>query len=192
MNKKYIKKAKNAIKYGNFKNEKPLLIILMGLPGTGKSYVSNYLNKQYSFTILSGENITYSIFGTKKCTGVQYKDAYEVLRFLAVSLLKQKYNIVIDGTNLKYEFRKQIYQSVGNLAKIILIYLFIDDTIALKRANSRKEDYSNLKTISSKCSPETFTAFKNQLELPQKNEKYYKIKSNNSIFKKIDTIMAAK
>ncbi|MBA4320440.1 MAG: hypothetical protein C0412_18740 [Flavobacterium sp.] len=189
MNQEHIKMAKRGIEYGRYKNQKPLLIILMGLPGTGKSYVSQYLNQHYSFTVLSGENITYSIFGTEKCTGSQYKEAYEILRFLAVDLLKQKYSVVIDGTNLKHEFRKQIYQSIGDLAKVILIYLYIDDAIALKRANSRKEDYSDLKTISSKCSPETFTAFKNQLELPQEDEKCYQLKSDGSIFEKVDVVI---
>jgi len=189
MNQEYIEKAKKAIKYGECKSQEPLLVILMGLPGTGKSYISNYLNKQYSFTILSGENITYSIFGTEKCTGLQYRESYEILRFLAVYLLKQKYNVVIDGTNLKYEFRKQIYQSVGDLAKIILVYIYIDDATALKRANSRKEDSSDLKAISGKCSLETFITFKNQLELPREDELYYKFKSDENILKKIDIII---
>ena len=189
MNQEYIKMAKRGIKYGKYKNQKPLLIILMGLPGTGKSYVSQYLNQYYSFTVLSGENITYSIFGTEKCAASQYKETYEILRFLTVNLLKQKHSVVVDGTNLKYEFRKQIYQSIGVLAKVILIYLYIDDATALKRANSRKEDYSDLKTISSKCSLETFTAFKNQLELPQKDEKCYQLKSDENIFEKVDMVI---
>lgn len=189
MNQEYINKAKKGIKYGEYKSPKPLLIILMGLPGTGKSYLSNYLNQRYSFTVLSGENITYSIFGTEKCSRYQYKKAYEILRFLAVELLKQKHSVVIDGTNLKYEFRKQIYQSIGDLAKVILVYLFTDDATALKRANLRREDYSDSKAISRGCSPETFAAFKSQLELPQKNEKSYQVKSDKALFKKIDTII---
>lgn len=190
MNQEYIKRAKRGIKYAGRKASKPLLIILMGLPGTGKSYVSKYLNQHYSFTVLSGENITYSIFGTEKCTGSQYKEAYEILRFLAIDLLKQKHSVVIDGTNLKYEFRKQIYQSIGDLTKVILVYLFVDDITALKRANSRKEDYNNLKAISSKCSPETFAAFKDRLELPQEDEKCYQLKSDESIFEKIDAVIS--
>ncbi len=189
MNQEYINKARKSIRYGKYKSSEPLLIVLMGLPGTGKSYLSNYLNKRYSFTILSGENVTYSIFGTEKCSGSQYKEAYEILRYLAVELLKKKHNIVIDGTNLKYEFRKQIYKSVDNLSKTILIYLFTDDAIALKRTNSRGENYNNSKMILSKCSPKTFKIFKEQLELPHKNEIYYRIKSNDKLFKNINTII---
>ena len=189
MNQKYITKAKKCIKHGTYKSLKPLLIILMGLPGTGKSYLSDYLHRKYSFTILSGENITHSIFGAEKCSGYQYKEAYKILRLLSVKSLKQKYNVVIDGTNLKYEFRKQIYEAVGRLSKIILIYLFINDATALKRANLRGENYSNSKMVLSTCPPKTFTAFKKQLELPQQDEQCYQIKSDNKLFKKIDAII---
>lgn len=189
MNQEYVKRAKKAVKYGEYKSQKPLLIILMGLPGTGKSYLSEYLNQHYSFTVLSGESITHSIFGTEKCTASQYKEAYEILRFLAGDLLKQQYSIVIDGTNLKYEFRKQIYRSIGDLAKVILVYLFADDVTALKRANSRREDYSDSTAISSKCSPETFATFKNQLELPREDEKCYQLKSDEDILKKVDAVI---
>jgi hypothetical protein len=191
MRQEYIDKAKKVIKYGSFKSKKPLLIVLMGLPGTGKSYLGNYLHKKYSFSVLSGENITYALFNTEKCLGSQYREAYEILRSLASELLKQNYNVIIDGTNLRYEFRKQIYDVMKGLAKIVLIYLFIDDRIALKRANMRGENFSNSNTenILSKCSPETFTSFKTQLEPPQKNETFYKIKSDKNLFKKINKII---
>lgn len=189
MNQENVNKARKSIKYGTYKSEKPLLFVLMGLPGTGKTYLSNYLSKKYSFTILSGENITYSIFETEKCSGDEYRQAYEILRFLSIELLKKKHNIVIDGTNLKYEFRKQIYESVGKLSRTVLIYLFTNDATALRRANSRKEDYNNLKMILSKCSPETFKSFKKQLELPKKNEEYYQVKSDEKLFENIDKII---
>lgn len=190
MNQSYLSKARASIKYGHLKNQKPLLIILMGLPGTGKSYLANHLNEKYSFAILSGENITHSIFGSGKHSQLQYAEAYEILRFLVTELLEQSYNVVIDGTNLKYLFRKQIYESIGSLSKPVLIYLSADDTTALKRANLRGEDYSNPENILSKCSPETFAAFKTQLEPPRENETCYKIDSDEKLFEKVDTIVA--
>ncbi len=81
----------------------------MGLPGVGKSYVSQYLYKKYGYTVLSGENITYALFGDTKCQPSEYKEAYNVLYILAQELLSKGYGIVIDGTNLQYIHRKQAY-----------------------------------------------------------------------------------
>lgn len=186
---KYIKRAKVTINYGKRKYDKPLLIVLMGLPGTGKSYLADYLHQKHFFTTLSGENVTHAIFGTEKCASGQYKEAYEMLRILAKELLVKKFSIVIDGTNLKYEFRKQIYDEIDNLAKIMLFYLVIDDETALQRANLRGENYNDPKKILSKCHPETFAIFKTKLEIPQESENYFKLKSCSYLFEEVDKII---
>lgn len=184
-----IEKAKITVNYGNLKKEKPLVIVLMGLPGSGKSYLADHLHKKYSFTTLSGENITQAIFGTEKVASGQYKEAYQVLRLIAKDLIKQNNCLVIDGTNLKYEFRKQIYEEVGELAEIILFYLVVDDEISLKRANARGEDVGDPKKILSKCSPETFVTFKTKLELPRENEKYFVLKSDDALLERADELI---
>lgn len=50
------------------------LIVLMGLLGSGKSYVAEYIHKKYGFVILSGEEITTQMFGTEKVSGKQYAE----------------------------------------------------------------------------------------------------------------------
>ena len=185
----HIEKARFAVNYGKCKNAKPLLIILMGLPGSGKSYLADYLHKKYSFTTLSGENVTHAIFGTEKCSSGQYKEVYDALRLIAKQLLVQKFSIVIDGTNLKYEFRKQIYDEMGDLANVALFYLVADDEVSLQRVNSRGEDYSNSKNILSKCPPETFAVFQSKLEAPKENENYYQLKSDSNLFEEVDKII---
>lgn len=84
----------------------------MGLPGTGKSYISRYLHEKYGYTVLSGENITFALFGDTKCQPEQYKEAYVTLYILAKKLLDDGYGIVIDGTNLQYIHRKQAYDAI--------------------------------------------------------------------------------
>ncbi|OIO76069.1 hypothetical protein CO024_00610 [Candidatus Gracilibacteria bacterium CG_4_9_14_0_2_um_filter_38_7] len=189
MNQENINKARLAIKYGK-KDSNPVCIILMGFPGTGKSYTSHYLNEKYGYTILSGENITHAIFGTEKCTGPQYTEAYSVLNFLANELIKEGYQIVIDGTNLKKAFRTSIYDSIGKTGvEISGIYLYIDDEIALNRANSRGVDSSNPTKILSSCSKETFSGFKELLEMPSKDENFYLIKSDENLLKSLDNFI---
>jgi len=181
-----LKKAYQTIKIGN-KFNNPKIVILMGLPGSGKSYVADYLNKNLGFTVLSGENISNALF--KNDQNTDYNLVYKTLRQLAKKLLKEKYSIVIDGTNLKYSFRKQIYDELCQNIKPILIYLLVDDEIALKRINNRGEDKSNSQNIKSSCSPETFIKFKNEIEVPKDNEDSYQIKSDSYVLHKIRKIV---
>jgi predicted kinase len=180
-------KLEKSIKKGK-KTKTPRLVILMGLPGCGKSYVASYLYEKYGFTILSGENITYALFGTEKCANDEYALAYKTLRQLAAKLLADGYSVVIDGTNLKYAFRQQIYDEVI-CDSTTLIYLKIDDKTALNRITQRGLNYQDKKNIKSSISQETFNNFKKQLEEPLPSEKAITIISDDNIFIKIDSVV---
>lgn len=91
----------------------------MGLPGVGKSHISRYLHERYGYTVLSGENITFALFGDMKCRSEQYKEAYAILYMLAKELLSEGYPIAIDGTNLRYAHRKQAYDAVGPETEVL-------------------------------------------------------------------------
>lgn len=163
----------------------------MGLPGTGKSFVSNYLHEKYGFTVLSGENITFSIFNKVDCTGQEYALEYDILRKLAVELTSQSCSIVVDGTNLKYIFRQQIYNEV-NCKNTTLLYLKIDDKTALNRISKRGIDFKDLKNIKSQITPEIYAKFKKQLEKPFPSENFIALKSDKNILKNIDKIIGVK
>ncbi len=106
-----LEKARKTLVYGKRSNH-PDCILLMGLPGTGKSHVSRYLHIQHGYTVLSGENITHALFGDTQCQSEQYKEVYQTLYKLAQELVDNGYNIVIDGTNLQYAHRKQAYEAI--------------------------------------------------------------------------------
>ena len=171
------------------KSQNPQLLILMGLPGSGKSYVANYLNEKYGFSVISGENVTYALFGTEKCSDSEYALAYKMVRKAALKLLKVGYSVVIDGTNLKYAFREEIYKEVENSFKPHVLYLYIDEKTAIKRITNRGENFGDIKKITSQCSEETYRNFKKQLEEPGEEECSFKIKSDNNVFERVDSII---
>jgi len=156
----------------------PVLVILMGLPGSGKSYVASHLMHKYGFTVLSGEDITTQLFGTEKVSQDQYTQAYNYLRQEATKLISQGKSVVIDGTNLKHSFRQQIYNEV-KCDKTVLIYLKIDDKTALDRISKRQNS----------CSPETYDKFKNQIEEPTVDENVFVITSDNQLLDNIDNLI---
>lgn len=181
-----LSKAENSIKKGN-KTKLPRLIVLMGLPGCGKSYVSSYLHEKHGFTVLSGENITFAIFGTEKCSGDEYALAYKILRQMAAKLITDGYSVVIDGTNLKYAFRQQIYDEVI-CNSTTLIYLKIDGKTALNRIEKRGVDFRNTKDIKSSISLDVFKKFKKELEEPLTSENSITLISDENLFPKIESI----
>ncbi len=150
----------------------------MGLPGSGKSFVSDNLHQKYGFSVLSGEDITTQLFGTEKVTGEKYAQAYQYLRQSAIKLISQNKSVVIDGTNLKREFRQKIYDEV-KCDQTILIYLKTDDKTAMDRISKRENS----------CSPETYSKFKSQMEEPMPEEKAVTITSDGQLLKNIDKLL---
>jgi len=188
MNSVSIEKARSTILFWE-KVSIPECMILMGLPGTGKSFISKYLHKKYGYTVLSWENITYTIFGTTICLPEQYREAYSILHFLACELTWENYKIVIDATNLQYEHRKQIYDSIDSGTKIYGIYLQIDESISLDRIKNRWQNTDSPKNILSSCSIETFLEFKKSIDIPTKNEYIIPMISDENIFHTIDEFL---
>jgi predicted kinase len=153
------------------RHTRPVLFLLMGLPGVGKSHVSRILHKSFRFTVLSGENITYALFGTEKCRNQEYAQAYKVLRRLARRYLTQGFSVVVDGTNLRREYREQIYRAATKAgANPYLLEVVAPTKNVLSRLRSRRLDYSQPTAITSACSPAKFAAFKSQVEKPLPSE----------------------
>ena len=168
---------------------RPKLIILMGLPGSGKSMVAKYLQDKYNYQVLSGENITYEIFGDNLVDSSGFIMVYAAVRDRAKEFIDLGMSVVIDGTNLRHYFRQQIYDEVRcKLTK--LIYLKVDDKTALERISKRGVDYSDKNNIKSSITTETFAEFKKQIEEPLLEEQAVILNSDEGLLEKIDTIFS--
>lgn len=190
MNQANVEKAKAAIKFGQSKRSIPLLILLMGLPGAGKSYVAAHLHQKYGFSILSGENITQALFGREKCAPEEYEEAYQVLHAHAEQMISQGYIIVIDATNGQFAHRQQIYDAVKDHShKSLIIQLITDDETAFKRIIDRGIDKSDPQNIKSDISEETYESFRKSVESPKPEENACSIVSDEKVLESVDKVI---
>lgn len=162
-------------------NDETQLIVLMGLPGSGKSYAADLLADR-GFVVVSGEDVAHELFGNEQLRSDQFNEVYSEVRKRACGLLEQGKKVVIDGTNLKRAYRQQIYNACDGYPTQ-LIYLKVDRATALQRIREREQ-----RGEGSECDEQAFADFEKQLEVPDGAESAIEVVSNNDVLIAIDKI----
>lgn len=111
------------------------LIILSGIPGSGKSTFARDCNWHGPVVILSTDNIRKTLTGDASCLDkdeVMWKYIYAILDKPHVDA-----TYIVDATNLVSKRRKSYLQYKHNFNTIELIYLYVDTDIALARNAAR-------------------------------------------------------
>ena len=104
---------------------KPALIMMVGLPGSGKSTIANRIKQQYENTeIFSSDEYRDKICGDENDQS-KNNEIFEALHKDLVAALLLGKNVILDATNITRKDRKKCLDKVKNLA-INKIAYFID------------------------------------------------------------------
>jgi len=90
------------------------LILLVGLPGSGKSYWAEQHKDEYNATILSSDQYRKNLYGSEEILGNNDKLFGQIYND-AIELLKDNKNIILDSTCLTYKKRKGFLDKIKNL-----------------------------------------------------------------------------
>ncbi len=87
-----------------------MLILICGLPGTGKSTVANALARKIGATVLRTDEIRKKLFEEPRYSEEEKELVYRVIFLIAEHLLRNGCNVIIDGTFYKRALRRRIYE----------------------------------------------------------------------------------
>lgn len=115
--------------------KKPVVIFVCGLPGVGKSTIAREIAIDLSAVYLGTDREGYILFGNKrKYNNEYYKKLYQHMHYLAQENLKHKNNVVIDGTFLITDSRRNFINLLRPLANDIwLVCVTCDESIIAQR-----------------------------------------------------------
>jgi hypothetical protein len=117
---------------------KPVLIMVSGLPGTGKSYFSRQLAERLRLTILESDAIRKQLF-QKPCYSAA--ESARLFRFIHQRLeerLLQGNSVILDATNLKEKYRKAVYRIAESCeARLIIVQVEAPPDVVRERLDSR-------------------------------------------------------
>jgi hypothetical protein len=86
-----------------------MLILVCGLPGTGKSTIANNLAKRLHATVLRTDVIRKELLEEPTYTEEEKRLIYNVTFLIARYLLEAGCNVILDGTFYRRDLRQKVY-----------------------------------------------------------------------------------
>ena len=125
---------------------KPLLIVFLGFPGSGKTYFARQLAEKLRAVTLNSDAMRLAMFGSlerideiRRIDNARlYVDVFGAMNYAARQALKAGHSVVYDAQQTKRENRRGIEQLAQESGAIpVLIWIKTSREVALKRGQER-------------------------------------------------------
>jgi predicted kinase len=128
---------------------KPVLIMLSGLPGTGKSYLARRLVEILPFVIIESDWVRKTLFPESQYTGEESYWVHRTCHALMTKLLRKGVRVIYDATNLHERHRELVYRLADSEgARLLIVKTVTPEEVASERLRSRHEESEDHHDIS--------------------------------------------
>lgn len=121
------------------KTKKPIVIAMVGLVGSGKSYVANKIASEIGAVVLSGDDVRVEL----RKVGEKYEGARKIVENVAVDLVRKGINVILDLDYVDDKKRASVRAKIkGTEAKIIFVRTICNYDIVVERILKQKFEKS--------------------------------------------------
>jgi len=116
----------------------PPLIVVSGLPGTGKSFFCRKLAERLPFLILASDTLRKILFPSPQYKESENKRLFSACHVLIEDLLRKGIPVIFDATNLLEHHREYLYRAAERAeAKLILVWVEAPTEVVRQRLLAR-------------------------------------------------------
>jgi predicted kinase len=117
----------------------PALILLCGLPGTGKSYLARRLALQLPVVVMETDFVRKTLFSPPTYSAEESSLVHKVARVLTGQFLREGRHVICDATNLREFHRELIYrQAERNNARLVIVRVVAPAEVVRQRLEQRR------------------------------------------------------
>jgi predicted kinase len=118
----------------------PVLIMLSGLPGTGKSYLARRLAAREPFVIVESDQVRKVLFPRPTYLGRESQWVHLTIHALLRQLLSRGVRVIYDATNLIEFHRESVYGLADRLGvKLVIVRTVAPPEVVRQRMAQRAE-----------------------------------------------------
>jgi predicted kinase len=120
------------------KSKRPALVIMIGLPGSGKSHLAREIKRRFPAVILDSDAMRQVLFAQPKHTKAEHGRLFPAIHLLIARLLERGVSVIVDATNLKEPNRKPYYKLAEEKgARVLLVRTWAPRPVIRQRLNLR-------------------------------------------------------
>jgi len=117
------------------------LIMLIGIPGSGKTTYSKDISKKYSAKVISSDWVRQNYVGIKE------NEVFPTVYKLCVEELSNERNVILDATHITPKVRKRTFDALDEFSvpyEKVAIFVDTPVEVCVKRVEKRNQDPKEL------------------------------------------------
>jgi predicted kinase len=119
----------------------PVLVVVSGLPGTGKSCFCRRLAERLPSVILESDALRKTLFPLPSYSLEESARLFKAIRFLIEKLIKRGISVIMDATNLTERYREYFYSIAERLGlKLVLVRVEAPPDVVKERLEARSKN----------------------------------------------------
>jgi predicted kinase len=151
---------------------KPLLILLYGYPGSGKSYFARQFSEDVQAAHIQSERIRFELFEKPRYDKEENDVISQLMDYMTGEFLSAGLSVIYDTNALRFGQRRVLRELARkHRAEPVLVWIQIDAESAFLRTTKRDRRRADDK-YSSEIDQQTFTGIINGMQNPNNSEDY--------------------
>jgi predicted kinase len=119
----------------------PALIVLSGLPGTGKSTLARGLAGALPAVVIESDRLRQKLFSPPAYSAEESRRVHQVCHILIGWYLRHYYHVVYDATNLYVRHRQSVYRvAERNGARLVVVKVTASPEVVRERLMPRRSE----------------------------------------------------
>lgn len=116
----------------------PKVVIVFGLPGTGKSYFAERLAEQINAQYINSDRLRKELFPERTYSGKEKEMVYKVMLENARTAINKNINVVLDATFHRKDIRRIFLEEIGTKSEIFFIEIRADENTIRHRLQKER------------------------------------------------------